>query len=243
MATAQNLDPHLLDAVDVFAGLDFGGRNRAIAAARLVKLAAGKQLFLQDQEADAFYLLTVGRLKMSQVTPKGQEVTIRYIGPKEILGCVAVCGGLAYPATATAVLDSWALGWTRGLIAELAEDYPQIALNVMRTMGGRLKDTQARLRELQTERVERRVAHTVARLVAQAGRRIEGGILIDFPVSRQDIAEMTGTTLHTVSRILSAWQERGIVEVGRQKLTVCDPHGLVVIAEDPTQAGRRGWPL
>lgn len=237
MTTARNLDPSLLDAVDVFAGLDVGGRGRAISAARCVKLAAGKQLFHQDQEADAFYVLTVGRLKMSQVTPEGQEVTIRYIGPKEILGCVAVCGGLAYPATATAVLDSWVLGWTRSLIAELAEDYPQIALNVMRTMGGRLKDTQARLRELQTERVERRVAHTVARLVAQAGRRIEGGVLIDFPVSRQDIAEMTGTTLHTVSRILSAWQERGIVELGRQKLTVCDPHGLVAIAEDPARAG------
>jgi CRP-like cAMP-binding protein len=68
--------------------------------------------------------------------------------------------------------------------------------------------------------------------VAQAGRRVENGILIDFPVSRQDIAEMTGTTLHTVSRTLSAWQERGVVELGRQKLTVCDPHGLVMIAED-----------
>src|SRR3546814_1490920 len=100
----------------------------------------------------------------------------------------------------------------------------------MRTMGGRLKDTHARLRELQTERVERRIAHAIARLVAQAGRRVEGGILIDFPVSRQDIAEMTGTTLHTVSRTLSAWQERGIVKPGRQKLTVVDPHGLVVIA-------------
>jgi CRP-like cAMP-binding protein len=169
---------------------------------------------------------------VSQLTPEGQEVTIRYIGPREMFGCVAVCGGLAYPATATAVLDSWALSWTRRNIADLAQDYPQIALNAMRTMGGRLKDTQARLREMQTERVERRIAHAIARLVAQAGRRVENGILIDFPVSRQDIAEMTGTTLHTVSRTLSAWQERGVVELGRQKLTVCDPHGLVMIAED-----------
>lgn len=234
---AQGLDPALLDAVDVFAGLDADGRDRALDAARRIKLATGNQVFRQDEEADAFYILTVGRLKMSQVTPDGQEIIIRYIGPKEIFGCVAVCGGMAYPATATAVLDSWALGWTRGAIAALAQDYPQIALNAMRTMGGRLKDTQARLRELQTERVERRIAHTIARLVAQAGRRIDGGILIDFPVSRQDIAEMTGTTLHTVSRTLSAWQERGIVELGRQKLTVRDPHGLVMIAEDLPSAG------
>lgn len=232
MLKTQTLDPTLLDAVDVFAGLDPAGRERALRAAQWTKLAVGEQAFEQDEEADAFYVLSVGRLKVSQLTPAGQEVTIRYIGPKEMFGCVAVCGGLTYPATATAVIDSWALGWTRRSIAELVEDHPQIALNAMRTMGGRMKETQARLREMQTERVERRIAHAIARLVAQAGRRVENGILIDFPVSRQDIAEMTGTTLHTVSRTLSAWQDHGIVEVGRQKLTVVNPHGLVMIAED-----------
>jgi CRP/FNR family transcriptional regulator, nitrogen oxide reductase regulator len=231
-ANARNLDPTLLNAVDVFQGLDAAGRDRALNAAHWRKISAGDHAFEQDQEADAFYVLSVGRLKVTQVTPEGQEIIVRYIGPKEMFGCVAVCGGLKYPGTATAVMDSWALGWTRGNIAELAQSYPQIALNAMRTMGGRLQDIQARLREMQTERVERRIAHGIARLVAQAGRRVEGGILIDFPVSRQDIAEMTGTTLHTVSRTLSAWQDLGVVELGRQKLTVRDPHALVVIAED-----------
>jgi len=232
MQKTQSLDPTLLDAVDVFAGLEPAGRERALHAAQWIRLAAGKQVFQQDQEAEAFYVLSVGRLKVSQLTPEGQEVIIRYIGPREMFGCVAVCGGLTYPGTATAVLDSWALGWTRSAIAELAQGYPQIALNAMRTMGGRLKDTQSRLREMQTERVERRIAHGIARLVAQAGKRTENGILIDFPLSREDIARMTGTTLHTVSRTLSAWQELGVVELGRQKLTVLDPHALVVIAED-----------
>jgi len=236
MPSAQTLDPSLLDAVDVFAGLESEGRERALRASQRVRLAAGEQAFQQDQEAEAFYVLSVGRLKVSQLTAEGQEVIIRYIGPREMFGCIAVCGGLTYPGTATAVVDSWALAWSRRCIGELAQDHPKIALNAMRTMGGRMKDTQARLREMQTERVERRIAHAIARLVAQAGRRVDGGILIDFPVSRQDIAEMTGTTLHTVSRTLSAWQERGVVELGRQKLTVRNPHGLVMIAEDLPQA-------
>lgn len=228
----QKHDPALLDAVDVFEGLDAKGRDKALNAAHWRKMANGERAFEQDAEAEAFYVLSVGRLKVTQVTAEGQEVIVRYIGPKEMFGCVAVCGGLTYPATATAVVDSWALGWTRANIANLAESYPQVALNAMRTMGGRLKDTQARLREMHTERVERRIAHGIARLVAQAGRRTEGGILIDFPVSRQDIAELSGTTLHTVSRTLTAWQERGIVELGRQKLIVRDPHALVTIADD-----------
>ena len=115
-------------------------------------------------------------------------------------------------------------------IGALAQTYPGIALNAMRTMGGRLQDTQSRLREMQTERVERRIAHGIARLVAQAGRRVEGGILIDFPVSRQDIAELTGTTLHTVSRLLSGWEKQGLVKSGRKRIVVCDAHRLVVIS-------------
>ena len=82
-----------------------------------------------------------------------------------------------------------------------------------------------------TEQVERRVARAVVRLVNQAGKKTEQGIRIDIPVSRQDIAEMTGTTLHTVSRIFSAWASLGLVEVGRQKIEVLSAHKLVTIAE------------
>ena len=75
------------------------------------------------------------------------------------------------------------------------------------------------------------VAHAVLRLIDQAGRKEGNGIRIDFPISRQDIAEMTGTTLHTVSRILSAWEAKGLVEGGRQKLLVRDAAGLATLAE------------
>jgi CRP-like cAMP-binding protein len=85
---------------------------------------------------------------------------------------------------------------------------------------------------MSTEEVERRVAHAVLRLVEQAGKRDEAGLRVDFPISRRDIAEMTGTTLHTVSRILSAWETQGLVEGGRQKLVVRDRAGLSRLAEN-----------
>jgi len=75
------------------------------------------------------------------------------------------------------------------------------------------------------------VAHAVLRLSQQAGRKELDGIRIDFPISRQDIAEMTGTTLHTVSRILSSWESKGLVQGGRQKLLVCNLPGLAQLAE------------
>ena len=79
---------------------------------------------------------------------------------------------------------------------------------------------------------EKRVAHALLRLVNQTGRKTELGSEIDFPISRQDIAEMTGTTLHTVSRLLSAWEDKGIIVSGRQKVTVSDSHRLMLLAEN-----------
>jgi CRP-like cAMP-binding protein len=84
---------------------------------------------------------------------------------------------------------------------------------------------------MSTEQVERRIAHTLLRLAQQSGRKVEAGIQIDFPISRQDVAEMTGATLHTVSRVLSAWEDKGLVAGGRQKITLRDPHRLFVLAE------------
>jgi CRP-like cAMP-binding protein len=84
---------------------------------------------------------------------------------------------------------------------------------------------------MSTQHVERRVAHALLRLAKQAGRKVEHGVEIDFPISRQDIAEMTGTTLHTVSRTLSAWEQRGLIESGRQRIVLRDPHKLFELAE------------
>ena len=101
----------------------------------------------------------------------------------------------------------------------------------METVGQRLQDAHVRIRELSTEQVERRVAHALLRLIQQAGRKTDDGIVIDFPVTRQDIAEMTGTTLHTVSRVMAGWEAKGLVEGGRQKLLVRDAAGLATLAE------------
>lgn len=81
---------------------------------------------------------------------------------------------------------------------------------------------------MSTQEVERRVAHAVLRLSRQAGKQKNGGIRIGCPISRQDSAAMTDTTLHTVSRVLNTW---GLVKGGRQKLIICDLPGLSRLAE------------
>jgi CRP-like cAMP-binding protein len=139
-----------------------------------------------------------------------------------------------YPATALAVVDSLALVWPSAAWPRLVAKHPSLAVNTIQTVGSRLQDAHTRVVEMSTEQVERRVAHALLRLAKQAGRKGEDGIQIDFPISRQDVAEMTGTTLHTVSRILSAWEDQGLVESGRQRISIRDPHKLFTLAERPS---------
>ncbi|MEO5614388.1 MAG: Crp/Fnr family transcriptional regulator, partial [Cypionkella sp.] len=84
--------------------------------------------------------------------------------------------------------------------------------------------------EMATKQVEQRIASALLRLITQMGRRVERGIEIDFPITRQNISDMTGSTLHTVSRLLSAWEKDGIVASERKKITVTAPHQLVLLS-------------
>lgn len=215
----------------LFSGLPPQQLEEIVGAASGRRYHAGDAVFEQGQEATHFFVLVRGRLRVTQVTAEGQQIVVRMVNPGDLFGIARALARPDYPGTATAVIESSALCWPMRLWTELLARYPSLAMQAMQTMGSRLLEAQQRVRELSTEEVERRVAHAVLRLANQAGRKEAGGIRIDFPISKQDIAEMTGTTLHTVSRILTAWEGAGLVEGGRQKLLVRDPHGLVMVAD------------
>lgn len=225
-------DPAPLEKIGFFQGLSPSDLRQTAEAAHRKRLKRGRFFFHQDEEAETFFLVLEGRVKLLQDTPEGQQVLIRLIGPGEMFGGVAMLGESDYPVSAQVAEDCTALAWTRKEISWLLERYPKIARNVLKHMAGRLREIQDRYRELATERVERRVARALLRLVRVAGRKTDRGVLIDMRVSRQDLAEMSGTTLYTVSRLLGAWEKGDLIEGGRMRLLIRNPHGLVSIAED-----------
>jgi CRP-like cAMP-binding protein len=207
--------------------------RRALAAAAGERAGGrGDRLFHQGDPASHLFLVTAGRVKLTQVGPDGQEVIVRHIGPGEILGGIALVEGAAYPVSGEVLEPARLLAWPRGELRRLAEEHPRLALLTTGIIAGRMHELQERFRELATQRVAQRLARALLRLVRQAGRRTAEGVEIDLPLSRQDLAEMTGTTLYTVSRTLSAWESAGVVAVGREKVVVVHPHRLVEIAED-----------
>ncbi|BCH29586.1 Crp/Fnr family transcriptional regulator [Mesorhizobium sp. L-8-10] len=230
----SRLDRSLISGMPLFQGLGPAELDRMVGQARSLRVAKGQPVFEYEQEAHSFFLLLDGHVRVVKITPDGQEVIVRYISPGELMGIAHALGRTTYPANAIAAIDCVLLAWPSQLWAEFAATYPSFIANAYKTVGERLQDAHARVVQMSTEQVDQRVAHALLKLVKQTGKQTDDGLLIDFPISRQDIAEMTGTTLHTVSRLLAAWEEKGLVKSGRQKVTVVEPHRLLMLAEGRT---------
>lgn len=225
-------DLQILQGIRLFRHLGSSQLLEISQQARTRRFAKGEFLFHQGDPAGFLYVLLQGRVRLIQTTPDGQEVLLRFVRDGEMFGGISVLGDTTYPVSAQAADDCMTLCWDGETMAQLMERSPRLAVNALHLMAERIQELQDRLREMATERVERRIARALLRLLRQSGRKVEGGILIDLPLSRQDLAEMTGTTIYTVSRVLTRWEQQGLIQSGRARILVRFPHGLVAIAED-----------
>jgi CRP-like cAMP-binding protein len=225
------LDRSLIAGSPTFAGMAPEALDDVLARAAPLRLSKGEDAFRQGEPAQKFFLLLHGRLRVTRLNPQGQRMVVRFIAPGDMFGVAMAIQVEAYPGTATAAVDSVALAWPNGVWSDLLARHPGLAVKTMQSLGARLQDSQKRILDLSTQQVEQRIAGAVLQLARQAGRQTDDGVLIDFPLSRQDLAEMIGATLHTVSRTLSAWEETGLVECGRQRVVVRDLPGLRLLAE------------
>ncbi len=233
MSKQLPFDPRpLLTQSSLFQQVSPTDMEKLCAAAILREVPRGQYFLYQGEPARTFYILLRGRVRLTQVTAEGHQLIAALLSPGDGLGIIAALSNMKYPVSAEAVDDCMALAWTAEDIQRQMLQIPQVALNSMRLLAQHFTDLQDRYRELATERVERRVARALLRLVRQAGKRTEEGVLIDIPLSRQDLAEMTGTTLYTVSRILSEWEQKGLVNSGRERVTLRQAHEIMLIAED-----------
>ena len=193
----------------------------------------GSFFFLQGDEASHLYVLTSGQVKLMQSNPNGQQVNLRTIYPWQMFGALGATRGpgATYPATAQALENSTSLALASSFLYSMMKTRPYLSFDLMNLMTMYIQEMQARYRELATERVEQRVANALIRLAGQSGIKSTGEAGIELTFSRQDVAEMTGSTLYTISRLLSEWERKGIIKTGREKIRILKPHDLVRIAD------------
>lgn len=227
-------DIEILRRSEMFAGLDAESLQAVVSAGSVRRLPAGTRVFAQGDPGVSGHSLLEGRVKIVQTRADGGQAVLRFIGPGEMYGTVAALMNQAFPADAVAVVDSVEIWWTIPAFRQLIRQFPEIGLRSTAAAGTRLMDLQSRMGEMTGERVEQRIARTLLRLMEKAGRPTGAGaeIEIDFPITRQDLAEMAGSTLHTVSRTLAALDQRGVTGSARRRIIVRDPRALSQLAEN-----------
>jgi CRP-like cAMP-binding protein len=209
--------------------LDASERQRVLSKAQERRLQKGEVLFRQDEPAIALHVVALGRVKLTQLTPEGQEVIVRLCAPGEVFAGIAVLDGKAYPFTATAAESSQVLLWQRDALRALFEALPPLQANVLEIVGVHAREMLDRFRELATEAVPRRLARVLMRLAVPAAAGADEALIEG--VTQQDLADMAGTTLYTVSRVLSEWEGTGAVRTGRGRVQVRSLARLREIAE------------
>jgi CRP-like cAMP-binding protein len=224
------LDESLLADLPPFSKLGTGQIREILDQASSRRYDAGVAIFEEGHDAGRFYLLLDGYIRVVRITPEGEQVIALHIPSGQLFGIAGALGRTTYPATALTAAESIALSWPMRLWDSFVAKYDGFSTETYKTVGNRINEMNNRIVEMATQQVEQRIACALLRLINQTGRKVEGGIEIDFPITRQDLSEMTGTTLHTVSRLLSAWEKKGLVNSGRKRITVLEPHALVVLS-------------
>jgi len=188
--------------------------------------------FFEGDPADALYVVGSGRLKVLKHSDTGREILLEVVSSGDTIGEIGVLDGNVYPVSTQAMEPSQVWGIRRDDYLRLLQQHPALALQVARGMGKRLKDAYDMMLSLAVERVERRIARVLLKLAAATGQRVKEGIAIGTPLTRQDLADMTGTTVETAIRVMSRFTKAGIVRSRRGRVILAEPHRLVLIAEE-----------
>ena len=213
-------------------GLTPEEKTAIIENGRSTHKPAGEYLFHQGEDSETMYVLLAGQIKLTQITGSGHQIIVDYFGPGAAVGIIIGLSSIPYPLSAEVVEDCEAVSWQREDLRQLMLRFPQLALNGLDMLAIRFQVLQERFQEIATQRVEQRIARMLLRLTQQFGKKTAEGILIDMPLARQDLAQMTGTNVYQVSRIVSKWEHDGLIKTGRKRFVLLQAHGMVAIAED-----------
>ena len=207
----------LLQVSRLFRGMTEQDHEQIASRAAGVVYARDERLYAQGQDFRSLVLLRSGSVKITQLGSQGNEVILRMHGAGSALGMFS--NSPLGQNSCYAVVKSTALIWNHSTFQSLILSFPQIESNANQIFSAQLAELEERFREVSTENVNKRLAHALLRLITNVGSNVGTGI--EISLSRDELAQMIGTTLFTVSRIISDWASKGIVIPGRNLVTVC----------------------
>lgn len=216
----------LLRGIALFRRLSPAARARVAEVARLKSYDRGDLIFSEGDASDAFIAIVSGRVKVFKSTPAGKEIILEIFGAGDPLGAVAVYEGAPFFASAITLEPTQCLRIETPAFFRLLEADPGLVRGLLSGLTIRLAELTRRLAELTGARVETRFARLFLKLCEQIGRPDRGGVFIAMPLSRQELADLTGTTIETAIRIMSRWQKEDVLHTEKDGFVVLDRHAL-----------------
>ncbi|HEX6974667.1 MAG TPA: Crp/Fnr family transcriptional regulator [Vicinamibacterales bacterium] len=226
---AEDVDA-LLRVTPVFKKLKPEDRQTIARVAAIRRYARGETIFEQGTPSDAFYTIASGRVKIFKMMPTGKDIILEVFGAGDPLGAVAVYDGRPFPASAAALEDTTLVVIPRAVFFGLLEQHPSLVRGLMLGLTIRLVELTNRLAELSSGRIEPRFARLFVKLAGEMGRAERGGTFIPLALSRQELADMTGTTIETCIRIMSRWGKQEVVRTEKDGFVILDRKALDSIA-------------
>lgn len=224
----------LVQQFPLFAGLSLSDCANIVFSAREKRFPGGQTIFAQGDPVRQVMLLVSGCVKLTQFGQNGSEVILRMAGPGEIVGAIGMCVEGGHGSTAQTKQSSFVLTWDIADFGSALERFPAFRRNLLGLLESRLLEMDERFREVSTEKVAPRLSSQLVRLFNKMGKGGDGRVEINL--SRAELAQLTGTTLFTVSRLLCQWETRGIVCNRRECVTLRDLAALENLSQEESHA-------
>ena len=223
----------VLKATPVFRKLADADRATVARAASVRTYRKGETIFEQDSPSEAFYTIASGRVKIFKMLPTGKDIILEVFGAGDPLGAIAVYDDRPFPASAVALEDTTCVIIPRQAFFSLLEAHPSLVRGLMLGMTVRMVELTNRLAEMSGSRIEPRFARLFLKLASDMGQADRGGgTFIPLLLSRQELADMTGTTIETAIRIMSRWGKQDIVRTEKDGFILIDRAKLEDVAAE-----------
>jgi CRP-like cAMP-binding protein len=219
-----------LRAVALFRALSPDDRARLAEVSVVRSYGKGEALFAEGDASDFLFTILSGRAKVVKSLPSGKEVILEIFGPGDPIGAVVAYEGRPYPATGIAIEAASCLLVRRAPFLGLLERHPTLVRGFILGLTQRIVELTKRIPEVAGGRVETRFAHLFLKLADKVGRPGPEGTFIPMVLSRQDLADLTGTTIETCIRIMSRWGKEGTVRTEKEGFVLVDRPALQKLA-------------
>ena len=215
-----------LRAASLYRGLSEEDRQRLAEVSLVKSWEKGDAIFNEGDPSEFLLTVLAGRVKVVKLLPSGKEVILEIFGAGDPVGAVVAYEGRPYPATAIALEKTACLLVRRAPFFALIERHPSLVRGLLVAFTRRIVELTQRIPEVAGGRVETRFAHLFLKLAERMGRPAEGGTFIPMALSRQDLADLTGTTIETCIRVMSRWGKESVVETEKDGFRLADRGAL-----------------